>query len=70
MGFLSLATEKGYQGPLLKEYKGYEGHPPVLKIKVVMSKVVFKWPPELFAKMISTEAVVSQCFRSGQDLYS
>ena len=29
------------RGPFLKNKKGYEGHPPLLKIKVVMSKVVF-----------------------------
>ena len=33
--------KKGTRGPFEKEEKGYEGHPPVLKIEVVMSKVVF-----------------------------
>ena len=32
-GFLSLATNKGYEGPLLKDSQGYKGHPPVLKIQ-------------------------------------
>ena len=32
------SRKTGYQKPLLKEYKGYEGHPPVLKIKVVPVK--------------------------------
>ena len=45
-GFSVTGHEKGYQRPLVKEKKGYEGHPPVLKIKVVMSRVVFNIEPQ------------------------
>ena len=39
-GFLSLDTKKGVPGAAFKGIKKVRGAPPVLKIKVVMSKVV------------------------------
>ena len=47
------SAEKVYEGTLLSEQKGYEGHPPELKIKVVMSKVVFKGLPTQPEKKVS-----------------
>ena len=40
-------SQKGVRGDPFKRIKGYEGHPPELKIKLVMSKVVFKGLPTL-----------------------
>ena len=41
-GFSVTSHEKDASGPVVKRIKEhYEGHPPVLRIKVVMSKVVF-----------------------------
>ena len=39
-------SQKGVRGDPFERIKGYEGHPPELKIKVVMSKVVFKGLPK------------------------
>ena len=60
-------SQKGVRGDPFKRIKGYEGHPPELKIKVVMSKVVFKGLPRQvssladFMKITVTELDLQGC---------